>query len=35
LELNGTHHFRLYAGDVNILGENISTIEKYRISLRG
>jgi hypothetical protein len=28
LKLNGTHHFVGYAYDVNILGENIDTIQK-------
>jgi hypothetical protein len=28
LELNGTHHFLAYAGDVYILGEIISTMKK-------
>jgi uncharacterized protein YdcH (DUF465 family) len=28
LKLNGTHHFLSYADDVNLLGDNIDTIEK-------
>jgi hypothetical protein len=28
MKLNGTHQFLAYAGDVNILGENTSTIKK-------
>jgi hypothetical protein len=28
LQLNGTHHLLAYADDVNILGDNIDTIQK-------
>jgi hypothetical protein len=28
LKLNGTHQQRIYADDVNLLGENIDTIKK-------
>jgi hypothetical protein len=28
LKLNGTHHFLAYADDVNLLGDNIDTINK-------
>jgi hypothetical protein len=28
LKLNGTHHILAYAGDVNLLGDNIDTIKK-------
>jgi hypothetical protein len=27
-QLNGTHHLQAYADDVNLLGDNIDTIEK-------
>jgi hypothetical protein len=28
LKLNGTHQVLAYAGDMNLLGDNIDTIEK-------
>jgi hypothetical protein len=28
LKLKGTHHLLVYAGDVNVLSENISNIKK-------
>jgi hypothetical protein len=29
LKLNGTHQLLAYAGNVNIMGENVDTIQKY------
>jgi hypothetical protein len=35
LELNGTHQLLIYADDVNLLGDSVSTIKKeHRIPLR-
>jgi hypothetical protein len=31
LELNGTHHIRIYADDVNPLGQNINTTTKNEL----
>jgi hypothetical protein len=28
LKLNGTHHFLVYADDVNLLGRNVLTVKK-------
>jgi hypothetical protein len=28
LKLNGTHHLLVHAGDINLLGDNVSTIKK-------
>jgi hypothetical protein len=33
LKLNGTHQVLVYADDVNLLGDNIDTIEKYTETL--
>jgi hypothetical protein len=35
LELNGAHQFLVFADDVNLLCENISTITKHTKALRG
>jgi hypothetical protein len=33
LESNGTHKFPVYAGSVNILGENVNTIKKNMVGM--
>jgi len=35
LEMNGTHQLLLCADDITILGENMKTLKKNRISVRG
>jgi hypothetical protein len=32
MKLNGTHQLRLYAGDINILGESVQTVKKKHTS---
>jgi hypothetical protein len=31
LKLNGTHHLLFYADDLNLIGDNIDTIEKIEV----
>jgi hypothetical protein len=33
LKLNGTHQLLVYTNDVNLLGDNIETINKHTVSL--
>jgi hypothetical protein len=35
LELNGTHQLLIYANDINLLGDSISTVKNNTNSLRG